>query len=75
MKLTTEQLLKLVKQSLNEQIDAGTESKLSWLFRFRAENGLSNEELLEDIAEICQGNETIWKFLVRELKNKYGYKK
>jgi len=61
-------------EKLEEQIEPETDGKLAWLFRFRAENGLSNEELLEDIAEICQGNETVWKYLVRGLKNKYGYK-
>lgn len=61
-------------EKLKEQIEPETDGKLAWLFRFRAENGLSNEELLEDIAEICQGNETVWKYLVRGLKNKYGYK-
>lgn len=74
MKITKQQLVSLIKESLSEQVEADVENKLSWLFRFRAENGLSNEELLEDIAEICQKNETIWKFLVRGLKSKYGYK-
>ena len=58
---------------LNEQVETG-EGKLAWLFRFRTENSLSNEELLEDISEICEKNETVWKFLTRGLKHKYAYK-
>lgn len=57
---------------MNEQ--TGGSGNLAWLFRFRAENGLTNEELLEDIAEIGETNGTVWKFIVRSLKEKYGYK-